>query len=163
MREAFLGFCDDAGQSKLDGDGADRLRAYIGEHFKGQEFVLSVQSRSAYRSLRANAYYWSVVVAAAAKDTGQAEDDIHAAWCEMFLPDENKRVEFYNRMTGETLEVEIDPRRSSKQSGSKFFDFVEECRLWCQTFLNVTTPDPDPEYWRKRAAKEHNEERAMAS
>jgi hypothetical protein len=159
MREAFIGFCDDAGHSKLDYP--QKLKDYIAEHFKGQEFVLSVQSRSAYRSLKANAYYWSVVVAMAAKETGQPEDDIHAAWCEMFLPDEKKRVEFYNRLTGETLQVDVDGRRSSKQSGSKFFDFVEECRFWCQQFLNLTTPDPDPEYWRKRAAKEHNEERGI--
>ena len=108
MKEAFIGFCDDAGHSKLDYP--QKLKDYIAEHFRGQEFVLSVQSRSAYRSIKANAYYWSVVVAAAAKETGQDEDAIHAAWCELFLPDEKKRIQFYNRLTGECLDVEIDPR-----------------------------------------------------
>lgn len=150
MKEAFIGYCDDAGHSKLDYP--QQLKDYISEHFKGQEFVLSVQSRTSYRSIKANNYYWGVVVAAAVEETKQDEDAIHAFWCAKFLPNETKHVEFYNHMTGEAIEAEVDPRRTSKQTGSKFYDYVEECRLWLQEFLGVTTPDPDPEYWRKRQA-----------
>lgn len=110
-------------------------------------------SASSVRSQRANAYLWGHVYAEAAKHTGHSADDIHDAMCEKFLPNERKRVEFFSRMTGESLQIETDSRRSSKLAGNKFYDFVEEVRLFLLEFLGVETQDPDPEYWRKRASK----------
>lgn len=145
-----LAFCDDLANFSLEHP--EEFRAWRQGH-KGEELAFSVQPKSYLRSLRANAYYWGVVVAAAAKESGQPEDDIHSFWCEQFLPDEKKRLKFFNRLTGERLQVDIDARRSSRLSGHAFYDFVENCRLWLQEYLGVTTPDPDPEYWRKRAKK----------
>jgi hypothetical protein len=119
----------------------------------GREVGLTLEPKSALRSKKANAYYWSCVVALAAKESGQPEDDIHAFWCEQFLPNEKKRLLFFNRLTGERLQVDIDGRRTSRLTGTSFYDFVENCRLWCMEYLNVTTPDPDPDYWRKRSKK----------
>jgi hypothetical protein len=101
------------------------------------------------RSAKANAYYWSTVLRELAKHSGNTTDEIHDAMCEMFLPNERRHVEFFNRMTGQSLAVEIDPRRSSKLTGGPFYDFVEQVRLWGLEFLGVTTPDPDPNYWRR--------------
>ena len=145
---SFLGFVDDAGHFALDDRKA--FLAYLAAQFKGQEVVITPQSKRVYRSLKANAYYWSQIVGAAAKESGQAEDAIHTFWCEQFLPDEKKRLKFHNRLTGQTLQVDVDARRSSKLTGTKFYEFVENCRLWCQEWLALTTPDPDKEYWRKR-------------
>lgn len=116
----------------------------------GTEIEIRIRRHKATRSDRANRYYWGVVLALMAKDQEMTPDEVHDAMCERFLPDAQKRVEFFNRLTGETLEVETDARRSSKLKGEAFYDFVERVRLFALEFLNVTTPDPDKEYWRKR-------------
>ncbi len=103
------------------------------------------------RSQRANAYYWSTVLPILAAVNEQTPEDLHDAMCEMFLPNDFKRVEFFSKMTGEVLRVTVDKRRSSKLTGTAFYDFVERVRLWGVEFLGATTPDPDPDYWRKRA------------
>lgn len=148
MPAVFMGYVDDAGHFALDRKA--EFLAYV-HQFKGQELALSVHPKSISRSLRANAYYWGVVLAMAEQESGQSANDIHCYWCELFLPDEKKRLAFFNRLTGERLQVIVDGRRTSKLTGTAFYDFVENCRLWCQEYLNVTTPDPDPEYWRKRS------------
>ncbi len=76
-------------------------------------------------------------------------EEFHDAMCEKFLENEHKRVEFFNKMTGETLTVEIDGRRSSKLKAQPFFDFVELVRAFGRDWLGVITEDPDPEYWQK--------------
>ena len=102
------------------------------------------------RSTKANAYYWSTVLPLLAKENEQTPEDLHDAMCELFLPNDFKRVEFFSRLTGEVLRVTVDKRRSSKLTGHEFYEFVERVRLWGVEFLGVITPDPDPEYWRKR-------------
>ena len=105
------------------------------------------------RSQKANAYYWSTVLPLLAKENEQTPENLHDAMCETFLPNDFRRVEFFSRMTGEVLRVTVDKRRSSKLTGAAFYDFVERVRLWGVEFLGVTTPDPDPEYWRKRKSE----------
>lgn len=105
------------------------------------------------RSRKANAYYRGVVLKLMAEHSGHTTDELHDAMCEMFIPSEKKQIEFINEMTGEVVQVETDPRRSSKQSPTAFYDFVEQVRQWAREFLNVDTPDPDPLYWRKRARR----------
>lgn len=107
------------------------------------------------RSERANAYYWGCVLAPMSKDGSdgdQSPEEIHDAMCEMFLPNEKKRVEFFNRMTGECMAVETDGRRTSKLTGGPFYDFVEKVRKFALEFMGIVTEDPDPAYWRKRTA-----------
>lgn len=114
-----------------------------------------LMSASAVRSLRANAYYWAcvlTVMSTEGSDGDQSPEDIHDAMCEMFLPDEQKRIEFVNRLTGETLTVETDGRRSSKLKGDDFYIFVEKVRKFALEFMGVRTEDPDPAYWRRRKA-----------
>lgn len=105
------------------------------------------------RSAKANAYLWSTVYPLLAAENEQTEEEVHDAMCALFLPNETKRVEFFNKMTGECLAVDVDTRRSSKLTGGKFYDFVERVRLWGLEFLGVITPDPDKDYWRKRHAE----------
>jgi hypothetical protein len=134
-------------------------QAYVRETWvQGEVFEVTFQDVATSRSAKANRYYWGVVLALIAEHTGHKPEAIHDAMCELHLPDEHGRVEFFNKLTGERLEVEVDGRRSSKLSGHVFYDFVEDVRQWAQDFLNVETPDPDPEYWRKRAPKENPRE-----
>ena len=120
--------------------------------FRGVAVEVRIEAYKSKRSERANAYYWSTVLDLIAKDQEMTPEQVHDAMCEQFLPNESKRVAFFNRMTGEALEVSTDHRRSSKLTGGPFYDFVERVRLWAVEFLGVVTPDPDPAYWRKRAA-----------
>ena len=113
--------------------------------------VEALSRRKSQRSIRANNYYWSQVLTPMSEegsDGDQSPEDIHDAMCARFLPNEHKRVEFFNRMTGECLTVDTDTRRSSKLTGEDFYDFVEKVRKFALEFLGVVTEDPDPEYWR---------------
>jgi hypothetical protein len=102
------------------------------------------------RSTRQNAYWWSTVLPILAAESGHTVDEMHDCLCQMFLPNKVKECNFYNQMTGQILCVDLDVRRSSKLTGSEFYDFVEQARAWGAQFLGVTTPDPDPSFWRKR-------------
>jgi len=137
-------------------DNQDRFRESM-RNFRRGRVVLSVKAANKQtRSARANRYYWSQVLAVMSKEGSEGDqtpEDIHDAMCAMFLPDERKRVEFFNRMTGEQLDVEIDQRRSSKLKGDEFYTFVEQVRKFALEFMGVRTEDPDPNYWRKRATR----------
>lgn len=118
----------------------------------GLKVDVVVKEHKDTRGQRANAYYWKCVLGEMAEHCGHSVEEIHDAMCEKFLPNEPKRVEFFNMMTGECLTVETDGRRTSKLTGSPFYDFVEHVRQFAIEFMGVATQDPDPEYWRKRAA-----------
>lgn len=135
-------------------------------HFPDGDAVLIVKraSISTIRSEKANKYYWSCVLHEMAKENSagdQTPEQIHDAMCEMFLPNEQKRVEFFNRMTGELLAVDTDHRRSSKLKGEPFYVFVEQVRKFALEFLGVRTEDPDPNYWRKRQSARSSEARSV--
>ncbi len=112
--------------------------------------TVTVTEEKLTRSQKANRYYWGVVLDMASLSCGQSVDDIHDAMCAKFLPNERKRIDFVNTLTGEVEAVEIDPRRSSKLKRVEFYDFVELVREWVRDFLGVDTPQPDTDYWRKR-------------
>ena len=114
---------------------------------------VTVEELGTTRSKRANAYYWSTVVAMIAKETGHTSEAVHDALCAMFLPNTAAEVAFFAKLTGERLAVKTDGRRSSKLSKSAFYDFVEQARAWAGEFLGLVIPDPDPDYWRKSSAK----------
>lgn len=122
-------------------------------------YVVSLKSVSApkVRSIKANNYYWSQVLEPMSRensDGDQSPEDIHDAMCEMFLPNEPKRVEFFNRMTGEQIEIKTDGRRTSKQNPTEFYHFVEKVRKFALEFLGVVTEDPDPSYWQRSKTKQ---------
>lgn len=145
---SFRAWVDDAGHVRFADAAA--FRAHLVAHHAGQDVAIVVQSKAASRSLRANAYYHGVVLQAAVDESGNSAPVIHAFWCSQFLPDVREQLAFVNKLTGQTLKVTVDTRRTSQLDGTKFYEFVEACRLWLQEWLGVSTPDPDPEYWRKR-------------
>lgn len=141
----------------LEVDDRDAMLRAIREFPIGASVIVSVSTgQKKLRSIKANRYYWSQVLTVMSKEGSagdQSPEEIHDAMCAMFLPNEHKRVEFFNRMTGERLEVETDGRRTSKQSPTEFYDFVEKVRKFALEFMGIHTEDPDPEYWRRRAGK----------
>lgn len=122
----------------------------------GLDVDITVAPHKDTRSQRANAYYWSCVLARMSEegsDGDQSPEEIHDAMCQLFLPNEPKRVEFFNRLTRERLAVDTDTRRSSKLKGDEFYEFVEKVRKFALEFMHVETENPDPQYWRRRASK----------
>ncbi len=148
----FRGQCDDDGRLRLLNAEQPTRRAYL-QTLAGQFVDVIVKPHKDTRSARANAYYWKCVLGEMATYSGHSAEDIHDAMCEKFLPNEHKRVEFFNRLTGESLAVETDGRRSSNLSGAPFYDFVEQVRQFALEFMGVVTEDPDPEYWRHRQSR----------
>lgn len=141
----------ETGRTALDPDTRLEIADYLAERFDvGDRVEFTAKPYKANRSQKANAYLWGVVYELMAKDQEMTAGEIHDAMCERFLPDVATQVAFFNKLTGERLTIETDGRRSSKLKGEAFFDFVERVREFARDFLNVQTPDPDPEYWRKR-------------
>jgi hypothetical protein len=66
--KVFTGFCDDEGHSALDDRKA--FVAYIAEHFKGEEFELTIQKRTRQRSVRQLRWLWGVALPLIAEHCG---------------------------------------------------------------------------------------------
>ncbi len=133
----------------------DVRRAHL-QSLAGKDIDVIYREHKDTRSLRANNYYWSVVLTRMSMDGSQGDqspEEIHDAMCEMFLPNEKKRVDFFNAMTGERLTMETERRRTSKLTGAPFYDFVEKVRKFALEFMGIVTEDPDPSYWRQRNTK----------
>ena len=148
----FHGRVTEQGELVLFDTERTQRRAHL-RSLAGLDVDVVVRRHKDTRSLRANNYYWSCVLEVMSKEHSegdQSAEEIHDAMCQMFLPDEVKRVEFFNRMTGEVLSVDTDPRRTSKLKGDEFYTFVEKVRKFALEFMGIRTEDPDPEYWRKR-------------
>lgn len=136
---------------ELREDERDRRRRHL-QSLRGEIVDVVIRKHREQRSVQANAYYWGEVLDRMSREGSggdQSPEEIHDAMCEMFLPDEHKRVEFFNRLTGETIAVNTDPRRTSKLKGDEFYTFVEKVRKFALEFMGVVTEDPDPEYWRR--------------
>jgi len=144
----------------IDGAGAiaDRALAYdvmaAIRTFKGQHIDLTIERHQDRRSARQNAYLWGHVYAVMAAHTGHSAEELHEAMVAQFLPSVPKQIAFVNDLTGEALDIDIETRRSSKLTGSRFTDFVDQVRDFAATFLHVATEDPDPDYWKRPRASE---------
>lgn len=149
-KRTFEGRSDDQGHWRFKADERRALEMHVAS-LSGKPIAVTVEEAKNIRSAKANSYYWSTVLPLLAAENEQTPEEVHDAMCALFLPNEHKRVEFFNRTTGESLAVDVDTRRTSKLSGGPFYDFVERVRLWGVEFLGVITPDPDPDYWRKRS------------
>ena len=120
------------------------------QQFCGQRVAVTIRLWKSIRSVQANNYYWGCVLDVIAKDQEMTAEEVHEAMVARFLPNEAKRIAFFNKMTGEELAVYTDGRRSSKLSGGPFYDYVERVRLFALEFLGIVTENPDPLYWRKK-------------
>lgn len=136
-----------AGKLRLDDkDGfAEELAS-----MKDGSIVLTVEhgTAKAIRSVRANRYYYGVVLRAIEQYTEQDKDDIHDFMCDRFL---HHKVFLVNRETGEAEERDV-AGRSSKLPPDEFCDFVERVRVFAAEFFGLRIPDPDPA-WRLRSTE----------
>jgi hypothetical protein len=113
----------------------------------GKRVAVWFEAHQDIRSIYANNYWWGVCLKLVEDDTGNAADYMHEICLKKFLS--KKKVEIISPVTGEA-EVHAVQERSSSQRIGDFYNFVEQSRVWFLEFFGVDTPDPDPEYWRKK-------------
>lgn len=108
--------------------------------------VLTLESEELTRSDRAHRYYFGVVLKLIAESIGHSIDELH----EVFKAEWNSRTIFWtNTKTGEMTERKI-AQSTTKLKVDEFYDYVENVRFYAAQELGVITPDPDPEYWKKK-------------
>lgn len=110
------------------------------------EVILTVRTKTAKRSNAQNRYYFGVVLAMMAEETGHDVEDLHDDMCARFM---TRTLYYTNAQTGE-MEERVIPGRTSKLSVNDFYEFVKKVRRFAAEFLCLSIPDPDPDYWLHR-------------
>lgn len=109
---------------------------------KEGDYVITVERYIANRSLKANAYYWAVIVKLLAEYWGLDPEDAHELikqYCNA------KTVDVVNKQTGEVEEKTI-ARSTASLNREEWTQFIERCQRWAAEEFNVVIPDPDPEW-----------------
>ncbi len=96
------------------------------------------------RSLRQNAYYWTVVVPMVKRglydigfDEVQTDEDAHELLKKQFI-----RRQFVNKQTGEVVTI---TGSSVKLTIPEFNEYIENICRWSLEYLNVHIPSPNEE------------------
>ena len=111
--------------------------------------TLTIERKRAHRSLAANNYYW-FLLDLIEREKGQGADSLHDFFKKRFL---SKIEMVINRNTGQVFE-EVVPGSTADLYVGPFYDYVEKVRLFCAEELELTTPDPNPDYYFERQAAE---------
>ena len=128
--ERFTGFVRDG---KVRIDQPDRWKALL-EHMEGKPIEVSLGRLRANRSLKANAYLWSIY-RLIAQETGEDEYRIHALMKGMFLPLE--RLELPNGETVTTLGT------TTTLDSKAFGEFIDKIKVWASSELGIRVPEPE--------------------
>jgi hypothetical protein len=105
------------------------------------KYEVVIKERRGNRSAKANAYYWAVVMPAAARGLTDSQGETY---------DEDRAHEFFktlflgrpviNRRTGERLATM--PGSSAVLDTAQYAEFVEQVRTWLAEYCGVSIPDP---------------------
>lgn len=128
--ERFTGFVRDG---KVRIDQPDRWKALL-EHMEGKPVEISLGRLRANRSLKANAYLWSIY-RLIAQETGNDEETIHKTMKGMFLPLEDLVLP-----NGETIKTLGSTRHLDTVA---FGEFIERIKAFAASELGITVPEPD--------------------
>jgi len=80
-------------------------------------------------------YYWTVVMAMIAEETGHSRDMVHDAM-------KIKIVGYVDEKTGLTIVPSVFSNESQLDLTEKW-EFISEVRRWAFDFLNLSIPDPE--------------------
>jgi hypothetical protein len=130
MRERFGGKVD-AGKLVLDEPA--RWRGLVARH-TGHRVWLTLERERKGRSVKANAYYWGVVLRTIAHWCGHTDDELHDYFKDKFLPKRELLLP-----TGEEMPVSGSTRILSTD---EFSEYVSKVKLWAAE-QGVHVPEPD--------------------
>lgn len=134
----FLGYVDKDG--KLTLDYAAQFRAYA-KHLAGEEVELVLRKRRSRRSLKANAYYWGVVLPAIAQRLeGWTTEDVHEAMKAKFLATEDLELGLWKIGS------------SRKLTTQEFATYLDSILLWAAEKLGLVIEQPEEPRSKTRAA-----------
>ena len=100
------------------------------------DVLVRVEKPKRKRSDAQNRWYWGVVLQLMEEETGHTKEELHEAMKMRF----NKRL---ITLGGNVMTI---PGTTTKMKTSEFSEFVEKVRHFAVTYLNLTIPDPDPNY-----------------
>ena len=110
----------------------------------------SVRPYRALRSLKANAYYWAVVVQAfreflARHNQFFSNEEVH----EFLLQQHASRI-VIDPNTGEAMSA--IGRRSSEMDSAEFAQYVDRCKLWMFDRFGIVVPEPEVLVGKRKAS-----------
>lgn len=108
-----------------------------------------IEQMKSTRSLRANAYYWGVVVEMISQATGYEPEEVHEylcgarwGWNDKRRPKTPRNAEGIESVPVRTTTTDEHGKRSVL-SIIQFEDFVEFARRFASMKLNLVIPDPE--------------------
>lgn len=101
--------------------------------YEGKEIVLTLRPASTIRSKAENRYYWGVVIRMVSEEMGILDEEAHDYLKSLFL---KVGVE----KNGKRWEI---TRSTTTLSIPEFEDYVEKCREWASSELNIVVPLPN--------------------
>ncbi len=108
-----------------------------------------IEQMKSTRSLRANAYYWGVVVEMISQATGYEPEEVHEylcgarwGWKDKRRPKTPRNAEGIESVPVRTTTTDEHGKRSVL-SITQFEDFVEFARRFSSMKLNLVIPDPE--------------------
>lgn len=105
---------------------------HIASQKDGSDVWVTIGSKRKERSLNQNAWYWGVVLAVIAEETGHTAEELHEIFKRMFLP---PRVVTYK-------EKELKIASSTANLNTlEFSQYIERIRAEAGT-MGITIPDP---------------------
>lgn len=109
----------------------EAIRRYL-EGFEGKPCVVTFAKPKSTRSLRANAFYWGVVLTTIAHETGNDIGDLHLAYKAMLLPPRFIKM-------GEK-EVEIS-RTTAELNPGEFHEYITRVCAHAAQELGILIPE----------------------
>jgi len=94
-------------------------------------YALTITRPQEQRTLRQNAYYWSVVVKMIADEIGDYPESVHEALLQKFAPKE------------EVLGEMVPKRSKDMKKGEMPEEYWEPIMQWAAEFLDLTIPLPN--------------------
>lgn len=108
------------------------------------EVEVVVSRKHAIRTLRANNYYWGVIVEVLSEHTGYTPDEIHDYCKRHFLPREHARDDLVIINTnGEQVETFCQGALTTTRLNKvDFYEFCERIRVWAEQDVLLLIPTP---------------------
>lgn len=139
MKIRFFGRVTDEGELYIIHEGRfkSELKSLIGKEIEGE-----IKTKRKHRTLSQNAYYHGVVC-------GMIQNELKDKWGEIgiskqevheLLKVECNFKELVNEDTGQFVTI---PVSTSVLSTVEFIEYIEKCRQWAVTWLNLDIPEPN--------------------